>query len=155
TATQGDASAQLFELQFLRSAPLSVWLMPLFRQQRLHWAARRPLLHHLGREQAVRGLRLQYAPALTRKPMAWAASGADRPTNRAYGGVMDDEDDIDPSDDPIYRAGVLMGRNQTLTDVMERLFSPDAASAEKTVRAISEWARQTLEEVRVEMRLVF
>lgn len=68
---------------------------------------------------------------------------------------MDDEDDIDPSDDPIYRAGVLMGRNQTLTGVIERLFSPDAASAEKTVRAISEWARQTQEEVRVEMRLVF
>jgi hypothetical protein len=93
--------------------------------------------------------------SLNRDGEAWAASGADRPTNRAYGGVMDDEDDIDPSDDPIYRAGVLMGRNQTLTDVMERLFSPDAASAENTVRAISEWARQTQEEVRVEMRLVF
>ena len=42
-----------------------------------------------------------------------------------------DKADIDPSDDPIYRAGVLMGRNQALTDVMERLFSPDAMSAEK------------------------
>ncbi|WP_312784653.1 hypothetical protein [Brevundimonas sp.] len=66
-----------------------------------------------------------------------------------------DEDDIDPSDDPIYRAGVLMGRNQTLTDVMERLFSPDAMSAEKTVRALHAWAQQTMEEVRVEMQLVF
>lgn len=66
-----------------------------------------------------------------------------------------DEDDIDPSDDPIYRAGVLMGRNQTLTDVMERLFSSDAMSAEKTVRALHAWAQQTMDEVRVEMQLVF
>lgn len=66
-----------------------------------------------------------------------------------------DENDIDPSDDPIYRAGVLMGRNQALTDVMERLFSPDAASAEKTVRALHAWVQQTMDEVRVEMQLVF
>ena len=65
------------------------------------------------------------------------------------------EDDIDPSDEPIYRAGVLMGRNQTLTDVMERLFSSDAMSAEKTVRALHAWAQQTMDEVRVEMQLVF
>ncbi len=66
-----------------------------------------------------------------------------------------DEDDIDPSDDPIYRAGVLMGRNQALTDVMERLFSPDAVSAEKTVRSLHAWVQQTMDEVRVEMQLVF
>lgn len=66
-----------------------------------------------------------------------------------------DEDDIDPSDDPIYRAGVLMGRNQALTDVMERLFSPDCVSAEKTVRAPHAWVQQTMDEVRVEMQLVF
>jgi hypothetical protein len=66
-----------------------------------------------------------------------------------------DEDDIDPSDDPIYRAGVLMGRNQMLTDVMERLFSSDAMSAEKTVKALHTWAQQTMDEVRVEMQLVF
>ncbi len=66
-----------------------------------------------------------------------------------------DEDDIDPSDDPIYRAGVLMGRNQALTDVMERLFSPDVVSAEKTVRAVHAWVQQTMDEVRVEMQLVF
>ena len=68
---------------------------------------------------------------------------------------MDEDDDIDPSDDPIYRAGVLMGRNQALTDVMERLFSPDAVSAEKTVRALRAWVLQSLDEVRVEMQLVF
>ncbi|MEN5178040.1 hypothetical protein D3C73_1114110 [compost metagenome] len=68
---------------------------------------------------------------------------------------MDEDDDIDPSDDPIYRAGVLMGRNQALTDVMERLFSPDAVSAEKTVRALHAWVQQTMDEVRVEMQLVF
>jgi len=68
---------------------------------------------------------------------------------------MDEDDDIDPSDDPIYRAGVLMGRNQALTDVMERLFSPDAVSAEKTVRSLHAWVQQTMEEVRVEMQLVF
>lgn len=66
-----------------------------------------------------------------------------------------DEDDIDPSDDPIYRAGVLMGRNQALTDVMERLFSPDAMSPDKTVRALHAWVQQTMDEVRVEMQLVF
>lgn len=60
-----------------------------------------------------------------------------------------------PSDDPIYRAGVLMGRNQMLTDVMERLFSPDAMSSEKTVRALHAWVRQTMDEVRVEMQIVF
>jgi len=68
---------------------------------------------------------------------------------------MVEDDDIDPSDDPIYRAGVLMGRNQALTDVMERLFSPDAVSAEKTVRSLHAWVQQTMEEVRVEMQLVF
>jgi len=68
---------------------------------------------------------------------------------------MDEDDDIDPSDDPIYRAGVLMGRNQALTDVMERLFSPDAVSAEKNVRALHAWVQQTMDEVRVEMQLVF
>ncbi|WP_392353004.1 hypothetical protein V8F63_09615 [Brevundimonas sp. LF-1] len=68
---------------------------------------------------------------------------------------MDEDDDIDPSDDPIYRAGVLMGRNQALTDVMERLFSPDAVSAEKTVRSLHAWVQQTMDEVRVEMQLVF
>lgn len=66
-----------------------------------------------------------------------------------------DEDDIDPSDDPIYRAGVLMGRNQALTDVMERLFSPDAMSPDKTVRALHAWVQQTMDEVRIEMQLVF
>jgi len=66
-----------------------------------------------------------------------------------------DENDIDPSDDPIYRAGILMGRNQALTEVMEGLFSPDAASAEKTVRALHAWVQQTMDEVRVEMQLVF
>lgn len=65
------------------------------------------------------------------------------------------EDDIDPSDDPIYRAGVLMGRNQALTDVMERLFSPDAMSPDKTVRSLHAWVQQTMEEVRVEMQIVF
>lgn len=68
---------------------------------------------------------------------------------------MDEDDDIYPSDDPIYRAGVLMGRNQALTDVMERLFSPDAVSSEKTVRALHAWVQQTMDEVRVEMQLVF
>ena len=48
-----------------------------------------------------------------------------------------------------------MGRNQALTDVMERLFSPDAVSAEKTVRALHAWTQQTMEEVRIEMQLVF
>jgi hypothetical protein len=66
-----------------------------------------------------------------------------------------DEDDIDPADDPIYRAGVLMGRNQALTDVMERLFSPDAMSPDMTVRALHAWVQQTMDEVRVEMQLVF
>lgn len=68
---------------------------------------------------------------------------------------MDEDDDTDPSDDPIYRAGLLMGRNQALTDVMERLFSPDAVSAEKTVRSLHAWVQQTMDEVKVEMKLVF
>lgn len=68
---------------------------------------------------------------------------------------MNEDDAADPSDDPIYRAGVLMGRNQALTDVMARLFSPDAVSAEKIVRSLHQWAQQTMDEVRVEMQLVF
>ncbi|MNJ41731.1 hypothetical protein D3C77_366660 [compost metagenome] len=48
-----------------------------------------------------------------------------------------------------------MGRNQALTDVMARLFSPDAMSAERTVQALHAWAQQTMDEVRVEMQLVF
>jgi hypothetical protein len=38
---------------------------------------------------------------------------------------------------------------------MERLFSPDAVSAEKTVRALYAWVQQTMDEVRIEMQLVF
>lgn len=47
-----------------------------------------------------------------------------------------------------------MDRKQALTDVMERLFSTDAVSAEKTVRSLHAWVQQTMEEVKAEMKLV-
>ncbi|AYG96014.1 hypothetical protein D8I30_13125 [Brevundimonas naejangsanensis] len=68
---------------------------------------------------------------------------------------MDQDEDFGACDDPIYRAGVLMGRNQALTDVMERLLSPEAVTAGKAVRAIWKWVHQTQEELRTEMRVVF
>lgn len=62
-----------------------------------------------------------------------------------------DDDDFDPSDDPTYRAGVLMGRNQALADVMERLPSVDTMPPGKTVRALRAWTQQSMDEVRVEL----
>ena len=47
-----------------------------------------------------------------------------------------------------------MDRKQALADVMERLFSTDAVSAEKTVRSLHAWVQQTMEEVKAEMKLV-
>ena len=42
-----------------------------------------------------------------------------------------------------------------MTDILERLFSPDAMSAEKTVKALHSWPQKTMDEVRLETQLVF
>lgn len=60
----------------------------------------------------------------------------------------------DLPDDPVYRAGVLMGRQQAVTDVMERLLSPDGGTTQDKVMSLLEWCAQTNQEGRVELELV-
>ena len=57
-------------------------------------------------------------------------------------------------DDPVYRAGMLMGRQQAMTDVMERLLSPDGGTTQDKVVSLLEWCAQTHQEGRVELELV-
>lgn len=65
--------------------------------------------------------------------------------------VMNDESF---ADDPTYRAGVLMGRQQSITDVMGLLVEPDGASASEKVASVMEWCIQTLEEGKGELKLI-
>ncbi len=58
------------------------------------------------------------------------------------------------SDDPAYRAGVLMGRQQSISDVMGLLLDPDGGEADDRAKAILEWCVQTLEEGKSELALV-
>lgn len=65
-----------------------------------------------------------------------------------------DDPELHLPDDPTYRAGVLMGRQQAVTDVMERLLSPDGGTAQDRVMALLEWCAQTHQEGRIELELV-
>lgn len=53
-----------------------------------------------------------------------------------------------------YRAGVLIGRRQSLTEIRDRLVSPDCSRAEAVVAAVGEWCAQTEHELDVELQLV-
>lgn len=66
--------------------------------------------------------------------------------------MFDPEADL--PDDPVYRGGVLMGRQQAVTDVMERLLSPDGGTAQDKVMSLLEWCAQTHQEGRIELELV-
>ena len=77
-------------------------------------------------------------------------------SNRAVvvvSGAMTDPE-LELSDDPSYRAGLLMGRQQSITDVMERLLSKDGKDASAKLISVLEWCVQTQEEGRVELQLV-
>ena len=58
------------------------------------------------------------------------------------------------SDDPVYRAGVLTGRTQCVTDVMELILAPDGRDAGGKVRRLLEWCVQTQAEGTTELALV-
>ena len=47
-----------------------------------------------------------------------------------------------------------MGRQQSITDVMERLLSKDGKDASAKLISVLEWCVQTQEEGRVELQLV-
>ena len=60
--------------------------------------------------------------------------------------------DDDFYDDPSYRAGVLMGRRQSVNDILERLAaSPDTKAV---VATVTEWCDQTEQELDVELLLL-
>lgn len=63
-------------------------------------------------------------------------------------------DDQDLADDPTYRAGVLMGRQQSITEVIERLLDPAAGGDRPRLEAIMAWCFQSQEEGRIELELV-
>lgn len=58
------------------------------------------------------------------------------------------------ADDPTYRAGVIVGRQQSITDVMELLLDPAAGEAAAKLRSVVEWCVQGLEEGQAEVQLV-
>jgi len=63
-------------------------------------------------------------------------------------------DDPSLADDPTYRAGVLMGRQQSITDVIERLLDPGAGADRDRLEAIMAWCRQAQEESRIELEMI-
>jgi len=57
-------------------------------------------------------------------------------------------------DDPSFAAGVLLGRKQAVTDVMERLLAPDADDPESIIAALVKWCAQTDQEIEDELQLI-
>ncbi|MFC7378232.1 hypothetical protein [Brevundimonas sp. GCM10030266] len=68
--------------------------------------------------------------------------------------MSDPHDDGGLADHPIYRAGLLMGRNQAVTDIMERLLSDQTSDPGERLKSIFEWSVQALEEGRSELKIV-
>ena len=60
----------------------------------------------------------------------------------------------DRSEDPEYRAAVLLGRRQALNDVMRRLAASGASDPDASIAALVEWCAQTEQEIEDEMQLV-
>lgn len=60
----------------------------------------------------------------------------------------------DPNEDPNYRAGVLIGRRHSVTDIRERLRLRISRSPQAVVAAITEWCAQTEQELDDELQLV-
>ncbi len=52
------------------------------------------------------------------------------------------------ADDPTYRAGVLMGRQQSITDVMDLLLDPGRGSAADKLLSVMEWASRAWRKAR-------
>ena len=58
------------------------------------------------------------------------------------------------ADDPTYRAGVLMGRQQAVTDVMELLLDPEGGTTADKLLSVMEWCVESLEEGKTEAHLM-
>jgi len=58
------------------------------------------------------------------------------------------------ADDPSYRAGIIMGRQQSITDVMELLLGSQAGNDSERLAAIMAWCIQTQDEAKTELTLV-
>lgn len=67
---------------------------------------------------------------------------------------MDDPGDDSLADNPVYRAGVLMGRQQSITDVIGLLLSPDGGDASDKVLALLNWCVQVQDEGKTELEMV-
>lgn len=63
-------------------------------------------------------------------------------------------DDDNLRDDPTYRTGLLIGRQQTIADVMGVLLDLTRPSPEEKVAALLHWCVQGLEEGKAEVRLM-
>lgn len=68
--------------------------------------------------------------------------------------MTDDPDDGSLADDPVYRAGVLMGRQRSITDIIEILLDPVGGVASTKLAALMEWCVQAQEEGKVELQMV-
>ena len=58
------------------------------------------------------------------------------------------------ADDTIYRAGLLIGREQSIADVMALLMDPANKTAADKITALLNWGVQSLEEGQAEAHLV-
>lgn len=68
--------------------------------------------------------------------------------------MTDDLDDGSLANNPVYRAGVLMGRQRSITDVIEILLDPDGGLASTKLAALMEWSVQAQEEGKIELQMV-
>ncbi len=62
-------------------------------------------------------------------------------------------DDDGLSNDASFRAGVLLGRQQSLTDVMDLLLNPRDTNPTTKIASMLKWCEQTRQELAVESEL--
>ena len=68
--------------------------------------------------------------------------------------MTDDLQNGSLANNPVYRAGVLMGRQRSITDVIEILLDPDGGLASTRLAALMEWSAQAQEEGKVELQMI-
>lgn len=64
------------------------------------------------------------------------------------------DDDIQATDDPAYKAGLLVGRQQTFTDIISYVMSQDDGRPEQQRQALVHWCTAALETCRDELMMV-
>lgn len=64
------------------------------------------------------------------------------------------DDDIEATDDPVYKAGLLVGRQRAFADVIAYLMSHDGGRPEQQHTALIHWCRTVLEACQDELAMV-